>query len=52
MTATVFRAVDRPVYDDMMRDQIDRAQEQNDATVTSDDALGDLLAGADTWTVA
>ena len=48
----VFRAVDRPVYDDMMRDQIDRAQENNDTTLTSDDALGDLLAGADTWTVA
>jgi len=46
----VFRDVDRPVYDDLMADQLARAAE----TQPSDgpDALGALLAGSDTWTVS
>jgi 2-oxoglutarate/2-oxoacid ferredoxin oxidoreductase subunit beta len=46
----VFRAVDRPVYDDMMREQIERSQESEDTRDPS--ALGSLLAGSDTWTVS
>ena len=46
----VFRAVDRPVYDDMMREQIERSQESEDTRDPG--ALGSLLAGSDTWTVS
>ncbi len=46
----VFRAVDRPVYDDMMREQIERSQESQDTRDPG--ALGSLLAGSDTWTVS
>ncbi|MFJ8634635.1 2-oxoacid:ferredoxin oxidoreductase subunit beta [Streptomyces sp. NPDC093568] len=42
----VFRAVDRPVYDTQMADQLDTAIEQN-----GKGDLGALLAGGDTWTV-
>jgi 2-oxoglutarate/2-oxoacid ferredoxin oxidoreductase subunit beta len=42
----VFRSVDRPVYDDLMRDQLDKAT----ATQGPGD-LATLLAGSDTWTV-
>ncbi|MDQ1602208.1 MAG: 2-oxoglutarate/2-oxoacid ferredoxin oxidoreductase subunit beta [Actinomycetota bacterium] len=42
----VFRAVDRPVYDDMMSDQLDKAR----ATQGEGD-LATLLAGSDTWTI-
>ncbi|MFB7929241.1 MULTISPECIES: 2-oxoacid:ferredoxin oxidoreductase subunit beta [Streptomyces] len=43
----VFRAVDRPVYDTQMTDQLDQAIEQH-----GKGDLGALLAGGDTWTVA
>ena len=46
----VFRDVDRPVYDDMMREQIERSQETQDTRDPG--ALGSLLAGSDTWTVS
>jgi 2-oxoglutarate/2-oxoacid ferredoxin oxidoreductase subunit beta len=46
----VFRAVDRPVYDDMMREQIERSQETGGPG--DPDALASLLAGSDTWTVS
>ncbi len=45
----VFRSVARPVYDDLMREQLERTtdtQGPGDA-----EALGGLLAGSDTWTV-
>jgi 2-oxoglutarate ferredoxin oxidoreductase subunit beta len=43
----VFRNVDRPVYDDLMADQLDKAVARQG---TGD--LGGLLAGGDTWTIA
>jgi 2-oxoglutarate ferredoxin oxidoreductase subunit beta len=45
----VFRDVDRPVYDDLMREQLEKAADTQGPTGT--DALGGLLAGSDTWTV-
>lgn len=42
----VLRAVDRPVYDTQMADQLDAAIEQN-----GKGDLSALLAGGDTWTV-
>lgn len=42
----VFRAVDRPVYDTQMADQLDTAIEQH-----GKGDLAALLAGGDTWTV-
>ncbi|MGD1223399.1 2-oxoacid:ferredoxin oxidoreductase subunit beta [Streptomyces krungchingensis] len=42
----VLRAVDRPVYDTQMADQLDTAIEQN-----GKGDLATLLAGGDTWTV-
>ncbi|MGZ4537358.1 MAG: 2-oxoacid:ferredoxin oxidoreductase subunit beta [Nocardioidaceae bacterium] len=42
----VFRAVERPVYDDLMRDQLDRAR-----ATQGEGELAGLLTGADTWTV-
>ena len=45
----VFRAVDRPTYDDLLREQIDRSiatQGPGD-----DAALAALIAGKDTWTI-
>ena len=51
----VFRAVDRPVYDDLMRDQIERSQAAEGPPADTGDAgaaaLAGLIAGADTWTV-
>ena len=44
--------VDRPVYDDLMREQIERSQQTGTSSGTSDDALGSLLTGSDTWTVS
>ena len=41
----VFRSVERPTYDDLLNEQVDRAR----AATTPD--LAGLLAGADTWTV-
>jgi 2-oxoglutarate/2-oxoacid ferredoxin oxidoreductase subunit beta len=45
----VFRSVERPTYDAMMADQLDRAAAKAPG---DDDALDALLHGADTWTVA
>jgi 2-oxoglutarate ferredoxin oxidoreductase subunit beta len=45
----VFRDVERPVYDDLMREQLERAAETQGAG--DPDALAGLLAGQDTWTV-
>jgi len=42
----VFRSVQRPVYDDLMQDQLASA-----GYGTREPDLGALLAGADTWTV-
>jgi 2-oxoglutarate ferredoxin oxidoreductase subunit beta len=42
----VFRAVDRPVYDDLMREQLDAAKQTQ-----GEGDLSALLTGADTWTV-
>ncbi|MGW2208514.1 2-oxoacid:ferredoxin oxidoreductase subunit beta [Streptomyces sp. NPDC001781] len=42
----VFRAVDRPVYDSLMAEQLDTAIEQQ-----GKGDLATLLAGGDTWTV-
>ncbi|MFF0382887.1 2-oxoacid:ferredoxin oxidoreductase subunit beta [Streptomyces sp. NPDC004286] len=42
----VFRAVDRPVYDSLMSEQLDSAVEQQ-----GKGDLATLLAGGDTWTV-
>ncbi len=41
----VFRAVERPSYDDLMSDQMDRARSGGDGD------LARLLSGADTWEV-
>ncbi|MFK3732471.1 2-oxoacid:ferredoxin oxidoreductase subunit beta [Streptomyces sp. NPDC088090] len=42
----VFRSVERPVYDTLMAEQLDRAAAQQ-----GEGDLGRLLAGNDTWTV-
>jgi 2-oxoglutarate ferredoxin oxidoreductase subunit beta len=42
----VFRAVDRPVYDDLMRDQLDQA-----VATQGEGDLASLLTGSDTWSV-
>ncbi len=44
----IFRDVDAPVYDDLAREQIELA---TSGKATDDDALQDLIAGKDTWTV-
>ena len=46
----VFRAVSRPTYDDLVRDQLDEAREAAGGPATDED-LAALLAGGDTWTV-
>ncbi len=46
----VFRSVDRPVYDDLMSEQLERATETQGGPVSDIEVAG-LLAGADTWTV-
>lgn len=46
----VFRAVQRPTYDDMVRAQVGSAVESAGGPA-SDDDLARLLAGKDTWTV-
>jgi 2-oxoglutarate ferredoxin oxidoreductase subunit beta len=46
----VFRDVARPVYDELMADQLARAAETQGAG--DPDALASLLAGIDTWTVS
>jgi 2-oxoglutarate ferredoxin oxidoreductase subunit beta len=45
----VFRAVERPVYDTMMSQQLDLAAAKAPG---NDDALDALLHGADTWSIA
>ena len=44
----IFRDVDAPVYDDLAREQVDLARS---GKATDDDALQELIAGKDTWTV-
>jgi len=46
----LFRAVDRPTYDDAVRAQLQDAQRSAGGAATDDD-LAALLAGNDTWTV-
>jgi 2-oxoglutarate ferredoxin oxidoreductase subunit beta len=46
----VFRSVDRPVYDDLMRDQIERSGQTQGGPAGVTELAG-LLAGSDTWTV-
>jgi 2-oxoglutarate ferredoxin oxidoreductase subunit beta len=47
----VFRSVQRATYDDLVREQTEHALRAVHGRATDDD-LGKLLAGADTWTVA
>jgi 2-oxoglutarate ferredoxin oxidoreductase subunit beta len=47
----VFRSVQRPTYDDLVRDQVSAARTAAGGP-PSDDDLAALLAGSDTWTVA
>ena len=42
----IFRDVERPVYDELMADQLRTASEQREGK------LGALLAGGDTWTIS
>ena len=42
----VFRSVERPVYDDLMGEQLERARERS-----GEGELEALLASGDTWTV-
>ena len=42
----VFRDVERPVYDELMAEQLDAAREQKEGD------LGALLVGGDTWTIS
>ncbi len=44
----VFRDIERPVYDNLINDQLDAAAA---SAPHDDDALDTLLAGADTWSV-
>jgi 2-oxoglutarate ferredoxin oxidoreductase subunit beta len=46
----VFRAVDRPTYDDMLRQQIDKVIEKQGSG--DEAALAGLIAGNDTWTIS
>jgi len=46
----VFRSVSRPTYDDLVRAQVGSAVEGGGGRA-SDDDLGALLAGSDTWSV-
>jgi len=45
----VFRSVDRPAYDDVVRDQLAAAKAK--AKGTPDEELGALLNSGDTWTI-
>jgi 2-oxoglutarate/2-oxoacid ferredoxin oxidoreductase subunit beta len=47
----IFRDVDRPTYDDLVRAQVDEARAQAGGP-PSDADLDALIAGPDTWTVA
>ena len=46
----IFRSVDRPSYDDLVRAQVDAARATGGGAATEDDLTG-LLRGSDTWTV-
>jgi len=46
----IFRNVQRPTYDDLVREQVSSAVAKRGGAV-SDDDLGRLIAGRDTWTV-
>jgi 2-oxoglutarate ferredoxin oxidoreductase subunit beta len=46
----VFRSVDRPTYDDLVRGQVSASVEKA-GRPASDDDLAALLAGSDTWRV-
>ena len=50
----VFRDVERPVYDDLMREQIERSQQARRPRPAAGTATPwpSLLAGSDTWTVS
>jgi 2-oxoglutarate ferredoxin oxidoreductase subunit beta len=50
-TIGVFRDVDRPTYDDLLNDQIGRAQAEH-GHVPDEVDLQALIAGKDTWTVS
>ena len=43
----VFRSVSRPSYDELVRDQLDKAK----LTVPAEEALTGLLNSGDTWTI-
>ncbi|MFC4046554.1 2-oxoacid:ferredoxin oxidoreductase subunit beta, partial [Dactylosporangium siamense] len=45
----VFRSVDRPAYDDLVRDQLTTAKAK--ANGTPEEELGALLNSGDTWTI-
>jgi 2-oxoglutarate ferredoxin oxidoreductase subunit beta len=45
----VFRAVDRPVYDDLVRTQLGAAKAK--VTGSAEDELSALLSSGDTWTI-
>jgi hypothetical protein len=47
----IFRDVERPTYDDLVRGQVTDAQQALGGRA-SDEDLATLLAGTDTWTVA
>ena len=46
----IFRQVERPAYDDLVRAQVEGAVDSAGGPATDDD-LGALLRGRDTWTV-
>ena len=45
----VFRDVERPVHDDLVREHVRREQASYDGDPASDEALAALIAGPDTW---
>jgi 2-oxoglutarate ferredoxin oxidoreductase subunit beta len=47
----VFRSVDRPTYDDLVREQVAAATDRAGDRATDDD-LAALLAGSDTWRIS
>jgi 2-oxoglutarate/2-oxoacid ferredoxin oxidoreductase subunit beta len=47
----VFRSVDRPTYDDLVREQVTAATDGAGGRATDDD-LAALLAGSDTWRIS
>lgn len=47
----IFRDVERPAYDDVVRDQVHLAMGEDTSQQSQDTALQQLLLGADTWQV-